>query len=206
MLKCQVWEVLLECWCASCLCCGRVWLYFAGIGGGGDGDVLNAWKPCKRCFCHHRLLFNISLFHCGSHEGSGEAELDVKLHSLGLPLHPLHPQVVHQHQGLHCFLHSLKLNHAASSSDGNWWIMIKRWTDGENHKWWWSLMVMVIRDVFPYQTDELVEKYWMGGGPSQSQGCDLEVGKIMYPKITTLMSKKIENNVYFSKNNVLKSA
>ena len=57
------------------------------------------------------------LFYCGSHEGSREAELDVELHPLGLTLNPLHPQVVHQHQGLNCFLHSLKLNHATSSPD-----------------------------------------------------------------------------------------
>merc|ERR1719397_8365 len=60
--------------------------------------------------------FILSLFYCGSHEGSGEAELDVKLHPFSLPLHPLHPQVVYQHKGLHRFLHSLKLNHATSSS------------------------------------------------------------------------------------------
>ena len=31
------------------------------------------------------------------------------------------------------------------------------------------------------------------------QGCDLEVGKIMYPKITTLMSKKLKIMYIFQK-------
>ena len=34
---------------------------------------------------------------------------------------------------------------------------------------------------------------------SYLQGCDLEVGKIMYPKITTLMSKKLKIMYIFQK-------
>ena len=33
----------------------------------------------------------------------------------------------------------------------------------------------------------------------QTQGCDLEVGKIMYPKITTLISKKLKIMYIFQK-------
>ena len=39
----------------------------------------------------------------------------------------------------------------------------------------------------------------------ENQGCDLQVGKIMYPKIPTLMSKNLKIMYNFSKNNVLKS-
>ena len=35
--------------------------------------------------------------------------------------------------------------------------------------------------------------------PPVFQGCDLEVGKIMYPKITTLMSKKLKIMYIFQK-------
>ena len=106
-----------------------VWQKFLQCSGlDGKEFVCNAWKLSKRCCSHHRsLLHFLSLFNW-SIEGSWEAELDVELHALGLPLHALHPQVVHQDHRLHRLLCCLKLNHPTSSPGAR-----QLWREDENY-------------------------------------------------------------------------